>query len=80
MTVVTSPSRQETLTRAAWAMTLDRPTRPLAMPGPFRRAAIVVGDLLWLAVIALCIPFVIMAIGTPIALFLRFLLWLVGML
>jgi hypothetical protein len=45
-------------------------------PGWPRRAAAVVGDLLWLLAIVLCIPFVILAIGTPIALLARLLSWI----
>ena len=57
-------------------------TRADAVPGPgrFRRAGVVVGDLLGAAAIVLCIPFVILAIGAPIALLLRLLLWIGGLL
>jgi hypothetical protein len=51
-----------------------------AVPGPLRRAAIVIGDLGLAVGIGLCIPFVILAIGMPVALSVRFLLWIVGML
>jgi hypothetical protein len=54
--------------------------RPLEVPGPLRRAVIVFGDLLAAVGIALCFPLVILAIGTPLVLCLRFLLWIVGML
>ena len=54
--------------------------RPLIVPGLLRRVAMVVGDLLAAVGIVLCIPFVILAIGTPIALSVRFLLWIAGML
>jgi hypothetical protein len=50
------------------------------VPGPLRRAAIVIGDLLAAVGIVLCIPFVILAIGTPVALCVRFLLWIAAML
>jgi hypothetical protein len=36
------------------------------------------GDLLGAVGLVLCVPFVILAIGIPIALCLRVLLWLVG--
>ena len=49
-------------------------------PGLLRRAAVVAGDLMGLVAIAFCIPFVILAITTPIALFLRLLLWIGGLL
>ena len=45
----------------------------------FRRAALVAGDSLGVVGVALIIPFVILAIGIPIALCLRFLLWIAGM-
>jgi hypothetical protein len=54
--------------------------RPLGVRGRLRYAAVVVGDLLGLAAIVLCIPLVILAIGTPIALGLRLLLWITGLL
>ena len=50
-------------------------TRALIVPGPFRRAAAVVGDLLFAVAIVLCIPFVLLAIGIPIAVFVRLMLW-----
>jgi len=52
----------------------------LAVSEWFPGAAAAVGE--WLAAvgIVLCIPFVILAIGVPIALLVRFLLWIGGML
>lgn len=79
MTFAAGRVEDATLTRAALAPTFDQ-TRAFIVPGPFRRAAVVVGDLLGAAAIVLCIPFVILAIGTPIALFVRLLLWLGGLL
>jgi hypothetical protein len=67
------------LTRAAIATTFDR-APALTVPGPFRRAAVVAGDLLGIAAMVLCIPFVILAIGIPIALCVRLLLWIGGLL
>jgi hypothetical protein len=67
------------LTRAAFATTFNQARRPLVVPGRLWRATAVVGDLLGATAIALCIPFVILAIGTPIALCVRLLLWIVGM-
>jgi hypothetical protein len=75
----TSRPREGALTRAGLATTFDD-ARSLVVPGPLLRAATVIGDLFALVVIALCIPVVILAIGTPIALCVRFLLWIVGML
>ena len=79
MTLAAGRVEDATLTRAALAPTFDQ-ARALIVPGPFRRAAVVVGDLLGAAAIVLCIPFVILAIGTPIALFVRLLLWIGGLL
>ncbi len=45
---------------------------------PLRRAASAMGDLLMAVGLVLCIPFVILAIGIPVALFLRGLLWIAG--
>ena len=44
------------------------------------RGALVTADLLRAMGIVLCIPFIILAIGMPIALCVRFLLWITGML
>jgi hypothetical protein len=41
---------------------------------------VVIVDLLGMAGLVLCVPFVILAIGIPIALCLRFLLWIAGLL
>jgi hypothetical protein len=67
------------LTRAAIATTFDHAPAP-AVPGPFRRAAVLVGDLLGAVAIVLCIPFVILAIGIPLALCVRLLLRIGGLL
>jgi hypothetical protein len=56
------------------------PAQPLTLPNPLRRAAGILGDLLALAGVIVGIPVVILAIGIPIALCVRLLLWLVGML
>jgi hypothetical protein len=45
-----------------------------------RRAVMAIGELLAALAIVLCIPFVILAIGIPIALCVRFLLWSAGVL
>jgi hypothetical protein len=47
----------------------------LVVPGRLRRAVVLAGDLMGTVAVALCVPFVILAIGTPIALLLRLLLW-----
>jgi hypothetical protein len=67
------------LTRSALATTFNQ-ARPLVVPGPRRRAAVVIGDLFAAMGIVLCIPFVIVAIGMPIALCVRLLLWIGGLL
>jgi len=54
--------------------------RPLVVPGRLWRAAAVVGDVFAAVGIVRCIPVVILAIGIPIALCLRLLLWVGGML
>lgn len=53
--------------------------QPLLVPGPFRRAAIVVGDLLGVTAIVLCIPFVVLAVATPVVLSVGLLMWLTGL-
>jgi hypothetical protein len=75
VTFATGRLEEATLTRAALATTFNQ-ARPLVVPGPFRRAAGVVGDLLAAVALVLCIPFVILAIGIPIALCVRLLLWI----
>lgn len=64
------------LTSAVAATTLT--SAPFEVPGWLRRAAAGVGELLAAVGIVLCIPFVILAIGTPIALLVRLLLWIGG--
>jgi len=64
VTIATSPLRQATR----------------ATPRPFPRAASVIGDVLSGLAVVLSVPFVILAIGLPIALCLRLLLWMIGML
>ena len=73
MTFATGQLDEATLRRAAYATTFNQ-TRPFLAPGRFRRGAGVVGDLLGAIAVVLCIPLVILAIGTPIALCLRLLM------
>jgi hypothetical protein len=68
-----------TMVRAAPATTLNE-ARPLVVSGPLWRATVVVGDLLGAVAIVLCIPFVILAIGIPIVLCVRLLMWIGGLL
>jgi hypothetical protein len=79
VTLATGQLGDATLTRTTLATTFDE-ARALSVPGPLRRAAVVVGDLLGAVAIVLCIPFVILAIGIPIALCVRLLLWIGGLL
>lgn len=79
MTIATTESRQGTLATTALGTTSDH-ARPVVVPGVVRRAAATVGDLLGVAAIGLALPFVILAIGTPLALGIRVVLWIVGML
>ena len=79
MTFATSRPREGPLTTAALATTVGH-ARPLVVPGALHRAGVVIADLLGMAGLVLCIPFVILAIGIPIALCLRFLLWIAGLL
>jgi hypothetical protein len=66
------------LTRAGLAATFNE-ARPLDSPGRLWRAAAVVGGLLGAVAIVLCIPFVILGIGIPIAACVRLLLWIGGL-
>ena len=79
MTFATSRLGVAELPRTALSTTLNQ-GQALVVPGPLWRAAVIAGDLLGAVVIVLCIPFVILAIGTPIALCLRLLLWIGGLL
>jgi hypothetical protein len=53
-------------------------TPPLVVPGRVWHLAVVVGDVFAAAGIVICIPLVILAIGIPIALCVRLLLWIGG--
>ena len=79
MTLAAGRLEEAPLTRAALTTTFDQ-AGALIVPDPFRRAAVVVGDVLGAVAIVLCIPFVILAIGIPIALCVRLLLWIGGLL
>jgi hypothetical protein len=79
VTFATNRLEEGALTRAALATTFN-PARPLVVPGPLRRAALVIGDLCAALGLVLCIPLVILAIGMPIALCVRLLLWIGGLL
>ena len=79
MTFATARLGGATLTRTALATTFNE-ARPLVVPGRLWRAAMILGDLLGAVAIVLCLPFVILAIGMPIALCVRLLLWIGGLL
>jgi hypothetical protein len=79
MKFATSRLEMAALPRTASSTTVDQSHSPV-VPGPIRRVAEAVGDLLGAVAIVLCIPFVILAVGTPIALCLRLLLWIGGLL
>ena len=68
-----------TITRAPYATAVDH-ARPLIVPGLLSRSAMAIGDLVVAMGVVLCIPFVILALGIPLALCVRFLLWIAGML
>jgi hypothetical protein len=52
----------------------------LAAAGPLRRVTAVIGDVVGAMGVALCVPLVILAVGIPIALCVRLLLWIGRML
>jgi hypothetical protein len=79
VTLTTSRLEHAALPRTALSTTFSQ-AQPLVVPGSLWRAAVVIGDVLGAVAIVLCIPFVILAIGTPIALCLRLLLWVGGLL
>jgi hypothetical protein len=79
VTFATNRAEEGTLTRAALATTFNQ-VRTLVVPGPLRRVTVVIGDLFAALGIVLCIPLVILAIGIPIALCARLLLWIGGLL
>jgi len=77
MTLATGRLEEATLTTAALATTFGDP-RPPVVPGRLWRAAVILGDLLAAGAIVLGIPLAILAIGIPIALCVRLLLWVGG--
>lgn len=75
MTFATSRLQDATLPGTALSTALNQ-ADPLVVPGQLWRAVVVAGDLLGAVAIVLCLPLVIMAIATPIALCVRLLLWI----
>jgi hypothetical protein len=61
-------------------VTTFKQARPPVVAGPIAYAVVIVGDLLGAMAIALGIPIVILAMGVPIALCVRLLLWIGGLL
>ena len=51
---------------------------PRITRGPWRRAAAIIGELFGAVAVVLCIPLAILAVGIPIALGVRLLLWVGG--
>ena len=78
MTFSTNRPLAASLTSAPSATAVDQ-DRPLIARGLLRRATTATGDLLAAVSIVVGIPFVILAVGLPIALAVRFLLWIAGM-
>ena len=78
MTLPTGQFRDATPTTTTLATTFGE-APALSVPDPLRRAAVIVGDLLGAMAIILCIPFVILAIGIPVVLCVRLLLWIGGL-
>jgi len=78
MTLAMGRVENPTLTSATIAPPSNT-AHALTVPGPFRRAAALVGDLFGTMAVVLSIPLVILAIGIPIALFVRLLLWIGGL-
>jgi hypothetical protein len=74
MTSITGHVEGAVLARVASSATFDE-APPLFVASPLRRVAVVLGDLIEAAAVALCVPFVILAVGTPIVLCVRLLLW-----
>jgi len=79
MTFATTRLEDATLARSALAPPFTRAGRPV-VPGFFRGSFVVVGDVLGAVAIVVCLPFGILAIGMPIVLGVRLLLWLGGLL
>jgi hypothetical protein len=52
--------------------------RSPGVPGTIGRASMVLGDLFAAVALVVCLPFAILAIGMPLVLVVRFLIWVVG--
>ena len=79
MTLATTSPRALPLTGTPLTTTLS--SAPLLeIPGFVGRVFALAGEVLTLVAIVFCVPFVILAIGLPIALLVRLLLWVGGVL
>lgn len=76
MTVATARFDDPALT-TSWPVATAEGVR--AVPGRWRRAVSVTGDVLAALALALCVPYVLLAIGLPIVLGFRLLLWVGGL-
>lgn len=79
VTFATSRPLAATLTSAPFSTAVED-VPPVIVPGLLWRAVMFAGELLAAVGLVLCVPVVILAIGIPIALFVRFLLWIAGLL
>jgi hypothetical protein len=79
VTFATNQPLAATLTRAPFATAVDH-TQPLIVPGLLWRVAMAIGELFAAVGIVLCLPVAILVIGIPLALFVRFLLWIAAVL
>ena len=79
MTFATHRVEETVVARAPLAKTFNQ-APPRVVPGPFGRAAVVIGDLFAAVGIVLSFPLVILGIGIPIALGVRLLLGIAGLL
>lgn len=73
----TSGPREVMVTRAAFPTTFS-PGPLIVIPEWLRRVAGLGGDLIAAVGIVICIPLAVLAIGIPIALCVRLLLWILG--
>jgi hypothetical protein len=74
------PDAAGTLPATLTFTTLVDQSQRRSVPGFVSRAGLVAGDMLAGVAVVLCIPFIILAVAIPIALTLRLLLWIVGLL
>jgi hypothetical protein len=80
VTVSTNRPVAAALAMSSFTAAVDQARPLIGAPGLLRRSVHIIGDVVAVMGVVLCIPFVILAIGTPIALCVRFLVWIAGML